>query len=307
MPPTEIIPNKKPDRTYVRTRDRGGKEWWRGKSALWPERYPYAELERMSAADPQGFELMQQGNTSHGSAGLFPRGGWLYEDSVDLSRVLLRFLSLDTALTDDERNDQGGAIEVCLMDDGRVIVTHAELWRLDFPSLLRYVAVLFYARRPHYVLVEDASSGKSLCQSLLAANSGLPILPRKVKKEGAASNSKFARAMAAAPTVRSGRARLLRAPWNDAFTSQLDQFKPAAKHDEFVDCFSQAILYLIEKELLESDIALLTAAVDSGYNPNSQAGADRGPLEDPMFFEADINADFGFDGFDAIDGATGGW
>jgi predicted phage terminase large subunit-like protein len=100
------------------------------------------------------------------------------------------------------------------------------------------------ARRPDRILVEAKASGQSLLQDLRLAR-----VPAVGYNPGLAD--KVSRAHQAAPTLELG---LLWVPesaknpgqpvsWAAAFLKQLAKF-PVAEHDEYVDCFAQAIIYL---------------------------------------------------------------
>ena len=99
-------------------------------------------------------------------------------------------------------------------------------------------------RRPDRVLVEAKASGQSLLQDLRLAR-----VPAVGYNPGNAD--KVARAHQAAPTLELG---VLWVPesatnpgqpasWAAPFMKQLAKF-PAAEHDEYVDCFTQAVIFL---------------------------------------------------------------
>jgi len=99
-------------------------------------------------------------------------------------------------------------------------------------------------RRPDRVLVEAKASGQSLLQDLRLAR-----VPAVGYNPGNAD--KVARAHQAAPTLELG---ILWIPesaknpgqpvsWAEPFLRQLAKF-PVAEHDEYVDCFTQAVIYL---------------------------------------------------------------
>jgi len=100
------------------------------------------------------------------------------------------------------------------------------------------------ARRPDRILVEAKASGQSLLQDLRLAR-----VPAVGYNPGNAD--KISRAHQAAPTLELG---LLWIPeskrnpgqpvsWAAAFLKQLAKF-PLAEHDDYVDTFTQAIIYL---------------------------------------------------------------
>lgn len=99
-------------------------------------------------------------------------------------------------------------------------------------------------RRPDRVLVEAKASGQSLLQDLRLAR-----VPAVGYNPGNAD--KISRAHQAAPTLELGLLWLPEssknpghaASWAQPFLKQLEKF-PMAEHDEYVDCFTQAIIYL---------------------------------------------------------------
>ena len=100
------------------------------------------------------------------------------------------------------------------------------------------------ARRPDRILVEAKASGQSLLQDLRLAK-----VPAVGYNPGNAD--KVSRAHQAAPTLEMG---LIWVPeskknpgqpvsWAAAFLKQLGKF-PVAEHDDYVDTFTQAVIYL---------------------------------------------------------------
>lgn len=100
------------------------------------------------------------------------------------------------------------------------------------------------ARRPDRVLIEAKASGQSLLQDMRLAK-----VPAVGYNPGMAD--KVSRAHQAAPTLElemiwipeSGKNRGHTVSWAQAFIKQLSKF-PVAEHDDYVDTFTQAIIYL---------------------------------------------------------------
>jgi predicted phage terminase large subunit-like protein len=100
------------------------------------------------------------------------------------------------------------------------------------------------ARRPDRILVEAKASGQSLLQDLRLAK-----VPAVGYNPGLAD--KVSRAHQAAPTLElgllwipeSGKNPGQHVSWAAAFIKQLGKF-PVAEHDDYVDTFTQAIIYL---------------------------------------------------------------
>jgi predicted phage terminase large subunit-like protein len=99
------------------------------------------------------------------------------------------------------------------------------------------------ARRPDRILVEAKASGQSLIQDLRLAR--VPVVGYNP-----GNADKVSRAHQAAPTLElgllwipeSGKNRGLMVSWADSFIKQMSKF-PVAEHDDYVDTFSQAIIY----------------------------------------------------------------
>jgi predicted phage terminase large subunit-like protein len=100
------------------------------------------------------------------------------------------------------------------------------------------------ARRPDRVLVEAKASGQSLLQDLRLAK-----VPAVGYNPGMAD--KVSRAHQASPTLElgflwipeSGKNRGHAVSWAQPFLKQLGKF-PVAEHDDYVDTFTQAIIFL---------------------------------------------------------------
>lgn len=110
-----------------------------------------------------------------------------------------------------------------------------------------------YARpkRPDRILVEAKASGQSLLQDLRLAR-----VPAVAYNPGNAD--KVSRAHQATPTLELGKLWIPESgknpghpvSWATGFIQQLTKF-PVAEHDEYVDCWSQAIIYLKNERWFE--------------------------------------------------------
>lgn len=110
------------------------------------------------------------------------------------------------------------------------------------------------SRRADVILVENKSSGISIIQDL--RQSRVPVVPYNP-----GNADKVARAHLSLPLLESGVFWVLESPKNQGkprtwvlpFLDQLEQF-PAGEHDEMVDCFSQAVIYLKDACQLDIDV-----------------------------------------------------
>jgi predicted phage terminase large subunit-like protein len=211
---------------------------------LWPEREGRAELDaaklRLGA---YGFACQYQQNP-------VPRGGnfykrdWFGRFATIPDRFDETVVSLDTAFKETESADYSAAVVIGIVRTQReggpapgFYLLYAWHGKVAFGELKRVAVSLYEQWRPSAVLIEDKASGQSLIQELRVATA-MPIRPIKVDLD------KLSRAAAAEPTVEAGLVRLLDgAPWAEDFLAEVCAF-PAAPHDDWVDCFTQAINYL---------------------------------------------------------------
>lgn len=144
----------------------------------------------------------------------------------------------------------GGERHVMLIDAWDEHLTYPELrtraikdWQTEYGGTTVKDGVRT-ARRPDRVLVEAKASGQSLLQDLRLAR-----VPAIGYNPGNAD--KVSRAHQAAPTLELGHVWVPESgknpghavSWAAAFLKQLEKF-PVAEHDDYVDTFTQAIIYL---------------------------------------------------------------
>jgi predicted phage terminase large subunit-like protein len=111
------------------------------------------------------------------------------------------------------------------------------------------------ARKPDRVLVEAKASGQSLLQDLRVAR--IPIA-----SYNPGNADKISRAHQAAPTLELGMLWIPESAknpgqpvtWASAFMKQVSKF-PVAEHDDYVDTFTQAIIFLKDSGWFELPVA----------------------------------------------------
>lgn len=112
--------------------------------------------------------------------------------------------------------------------------------RLDYPDLKRAVIRLHRRWMADMVLIEDASSGKSLLQDFRVTRE---LIPRLVRPNG----SKEERFTGCLAEVEAGHFMLPNeAPWVESFRSEVRAF-PRAAHDDQVDSFSQFVRFQLSQ------------------------------------------------------------
>jgi predicted phage terminase large subunit-like protein len=213
--------------------------------ALWPGRFPLAELERIRAAiGGRAWTSLYQQRPAAAEGAVFKRDWWQSYRlplTLSLSRTVQ---SWDTAFKKGAENDFSVCTTWGVAENGYYLL---HLWRgrVEFPELKRVLASLADQWKPDAILVEDRASGQSLIQEL-KLGTALPILAIKIDSD------KLARAQAVTPLVEAGRVFLPElAPWVGDFVDELAAF-PSAVHDDLVDSTTQALNYLREQSVSPS-------------------------------------------------------
>ncbi|MBU8921374.1 MAG: phage terminase large subunit [Bacteroidales bacterium] len=203
--------------------------------ALWPERYPLEELEKIrSSIGGRAFESLYQGNPTIAEGQIIKRDWWqYYKERPEFIRIIH---SWDTAFKDKQQNDYSVCTVWGETQTGYYLL---DVWRgkVEFPELKRTVIALFERDKPTAVIVEDKASGQSLIQEL-ERETKIPVLPVKV------DSNKVARANAVTPTIEAGRVFIPKsAPWQFDYIEELSAF-PNAEHDDQVDSTTQALSFM---------------------------------------------------------------
>ena len=210
---------------------------------LWPGRFGAPEVAQARIdLGSWKFAAQHQQRPAPAGGGILKRSWWRFyklgamppEWFARLKRVTQ---SWDTGCKQREQNDPS----VCLTGgEGHNGFYITDLWkgRVPFPDLVRVCKAQYLKHNPHAVLVEDASSGISLVQSL-QADTTIPVLPIGVDRD------KVARAHAVSPTIEAGNVWLPEdAPWLADFLDECDNF-PNVVHDDQVDALTQLLSYFL--------------------------------------------------------------
>lgn len=170
------------------------------------------------------------------SGGILKRDWFEIVDKYHADRA--KKFQLDTAYTSKSENDPSGIFSY-FVEDNVMYVTDWQSHLLEFPELCVFVQSHvashgYDGAKGSIVRVEPKASGKSLVQELF----------RKTKLNIVESDNpdkdKVTRATSIAPQCESGRVKLVRGLWNEAFLNEVCVF-PKGKHDEAVDCLVEAV------------------------------------------------------------------
>lgn len=257
-----------------------------------PERFGHEEI-----------EMLKVSLGAYGSAGQLqqrpsPLGGGILK--TDFFRIWpstrampdLFFIvqSYDTAFTEKTTGDPTGCCVWGVFEHEKTRnVLLLDCWNehLGYPALKQRVMddwaaryggekdnVMKPSRRPDVILVEAKGSGQSLLQDLRLSN--IPAVPYNPGKA-----DKISRAHMATPLLEAGVFWVLESTknkgkprtWVEPFMKQLEQF-PTAEHDEMVDCFTQAAIYLRDAGQLDVTMAPDEDPEELDYHEKRRANAN---------------------------------
>ncbi|WP_458463886.1 phage terminase large subunit [Paenibacillus sp.] len=208
---------------------------------LWPNKYPLDELMKIKATvGSYEWNALFQQRPSPSEGNIIDRNWWKYYKAKP-NRFQEIIQSWDCTFKDSDSSDyvvgqvwgRVGA-DKYLLDQVRA--------KMDFPSTIQAVRQLS-AKWPQAraKLIEDKANGPAVISTLKREISGLiPVNP-----EG----GKIVRAMAVTPDIEAGNVYLPEpsiAPWIGDFIEECAGF-PNAKHDDQVDCMTQALNRLMNK------------------------------------------------------------
>lgn len=163
-----------------------------------------------------------------------------YQQVPPGEKILTTIISGDLAAKDKPENDRS-AFTVWAITERAAYLIHAWAGRCEFPEVKKKAEDLFERFKPSVVLIEDASAGIQLIQTL-RRETRLPIIA--IKPQG----HKTARAIAASVHFEAEPRKILfpaAADWLDEVVEELCAFDKA-KHDDIVDSVVQAILYIFK-------------------------------------------------------------
>jgi len=241
---------------------------------LLPERFDASEVESLkSKLGPYAYAAQYQQRPTPLGGGIIKREWWKVWPNERKTPVFSTIIqSFDTAFSEKETADcTAFTVWGIFRFDGRMNAMLIDCWseRMDYPTLLQAAIREWneeYAmksngygysipRRADCVLVENKASGHALIPDLRKRGIGAVSIERN-KQAG----DKTSRVHGALPYLANGQIWLPEstkcdgsiAGWAEPFVKQLEMFKPGGGgHDDYVDSWSQAILYMRASSLLD--------------------------------------------------------
>jgi predicted phage terminase large subunit-like protein len=263
---------------------------------LWPLLFPEKMVDTLEAnLGEYGSAGQLQQRPAPSGGGIIKTGHFkLWPADEPLPDFTFVIQSYDTAFTENTQNDPTACIVFGVFEkDKRRCVMVLDAWNehLPYPELRKRVIddwsakyggrttrkladPLHPPRSVDVVIIEQKGSGISLIQDLRRANVGaVAYNPGK--------SDKFSRAIQATPILETGNCYILessREPgkpisWVRPMLKEMELF-PAGDHDDYVDCFSQAFVYLRDTTLLSLPSAPLDFPEDRDYYRESRETAN---------------------------------
>lgn len=238
---------------------------------LWPAQYGKEELDKLKLALGKygAAGQLQQRPSPAGGGIIKTKEIKLFPADEQIPQLIYVLQSYDTAFSEKTQNDPSACTVYGICNyKGKIIVLMLDAWddHLGYPELRARMLDEWkdsYAgtqndpsnvpKRPDLILIEEKASGQSLIQDLRGGN-----LPVHGYNPGKAD--KIMRAHIIMPLLETGCVYVPESrknpgkpvPWAAKVLSQLEKF-PADEHDDYVDTFTQALIYFRDVGYLTLD------------------------------------------------------
>lgn len=210
--------------------------------------WPLPELLSTKANMPpyQWEALYMQRPTPEGGS-ILKTTDWQKWEAPDPPYCTYKFLSVDTAFSTKDSADYSAIVTWGIFYDKRdtpcLIMLGARKGRWEFSELTSKVTSLHQRHDSDCILIEKKASGQSLIQELQRA--GLPVRAYSPDRD------KISRANAAATYFHAERVYVpTQRKWAEDVIYECGAF-PSGAHDDFVDCTTQAVLWVAQGNWLQ--------------------------------------------------------
>ena len=209
--------------------------------ALWPERFPVAELLRQRAINERDFEALYQQRPIILGGNLIKTEWFRHYEEQD-PRYASVVICADTAFQKTTASDFTVFLVAGLTAGGDIHILDVHRGKWDFPEAKRRLITLnsiWRGRGLRGVYIENRASGQSLLQEM-RSESGIAVIPYDVR-----NTDKLSRVHLALPLIEGGRVFIPNPntsppSWLDDFIRETSQF-PSATHDDIVDTMVMAL------------------------------------------------------------------
>lgn len=212
-------------------------------SALHPEREDITTLNKLKCELGEYYFSAQYLQAPIPANGSMIKQSWLKyyskNDKIEFSQIIQ---SWDTAIKAKEEHDYSVGITIGIAYNNYYILDVYRI-KVEFPELMASVQSFAQKWKPNLILVEDKASGQSLIQTFKRDGKIPPIVPIKPQFD------KITRFAKHTVLFETGRIFICReASWRLCLEQELLSF-PKSKNDDQVDCISQALNYLDQRNI----------------------------------------------------------
>lgn len=206
------------------------------REALWPERFPIAELERKRTLNPREFDALYL-QSPYIRGGNLIRSDWFrfYRERPDPSDFISVIISGDTAFKNTTRADYSVLQVWGLHKNGDIYLLDQIRDKLDYPDLKRraiQLSAVWRGRGLRGMYIEPKSSGTNLIDDL-RAETGISVIASIN-----ASLDKYTKVSLVLPLIEGGRVYFPETEaWVDGLVEELEQF-PDSTHDDQADALA---------------------------------------------------------------------
>jgi predicted phage terminase large subunit-like protein len=199
--------------------------------------YSFSESDyagKLADLGPRIYSPLYRGQPIDGEARMFAPEVWGIVEAVNTSDYSLIISGWDTASRTKETNDPSDNCIVGRRWSGDFVVLDNWEGKFTFDKLLPIVLERYrlltvqFVRVPVFLCIEEADSGKALCDVISSQFPMLPLIKAHAVK------GKIIRAESVTPFTSAGSVKLLRGPWNTQFITDWSNF-PASGRDHSVD------------------------------------------------------------------------
>lgn len=210
-------------------------------SILCPERTNAVELAKAKLRGSRFYNAQYLQNPSSDDSDFFNRAWWQYYKIEAKPEERRSAWGWDTAVKEKQTADFSAGMRVAeCIDNNFYLSPHRFMERVAYPTLKQSFLNEVLSQPADAAVIEDKSSGQQLLQDM-RMNSTIAVIPMESDKD------KVFRASLVSPTVQARKVFLPEGvPWVAEFVEKMQNF-PDVEHDDDVDAFVNAMLFLLGK------------------------------------------------------------